>query len=121
MHVSTESPAETVARLRRVIAAAELTVCPGTYGFAEVSLSEPPLLLGAGAVACVRADHVWSFLRPSSAPTEELWRLLWFHFAAGVDNSGCVGWLGSRLKARVGTGVFVICGQNRALGGVFDY
>ena len=44
-----------------------------------------------------------------------------FHFRSGLDNSGFVGWLATRLKARLGTGVFVVCGQNSARGGIFDY
>jgi hypothetical protein len=43
-----------------------------------------------------------------------------FHFVAGLDNSGFVGWLASHLKARLGTGVLVICGQNSNRGGIFD-
>jgi len=47
-----------------------------------------------------------------------VWR---FHFPAGLDNSGFVGWLASHLKRQFGTGVVVICGQNSARGGIFDY
>jgi hypothetical protein len=38
-----------------------------------------------------------------------------------LDNSGFVGWLASHLKTAVGTGVFVVCGQNTRRGGIFDY
>lgn len=34
---------------------------------------------------------------------------------------GFVGWLASHLKQRLGTGVFVVCGQNSTRGGIFDY
>ena len=44
-----------------------------------------------------------------------------FHFPAGVDNSGFVGWLASHLKVVLGTGVLVVCGFNSQRGGVFDY
>lgn len=37
------------------------------------------------------------------------------------DNSGFVGWLASHLKQKLGTGVFVTCGQNSNRGGIFDY
>ncbi len=47
-----------------------------------------------------------------------IWR---FHFPQGADNSGFVGWLATHLKTRIGTGVFVICGQNSNDGGIFDY
>ena len=43
------------------------------------------------------------------------------HFDPALDNSGFVGWLASHLKAVLGTGVFVVCGQNGARGGIFDY
>jgi hypothetical protein len=32
-----------------------------------------------------------------------------------------VGWLASILKRNLGTGVFVVCGQNSRRGGIFDY
>ena len=56
-------------------------------------------------------------------PTEPVERfgVFSFHFPAGVDNSGFVGWLATHLKHRLGTGVFVICGSNRARGGIYDY
>jgi len=44
-----------------------------------------------------------------------------FHFTPGLDNSGFVGWLAAHLKARLGTGVLVVCGQNSQRGGIFDY
>jgi hypothetical protein len=40
---------------------------------------------------------------------------------AGMDNSGFVGWLATEFKRRLGTGVFVVCGQNRDRGGIYDY
>ena len=44
-----------------------------------------------------------------------------FHFRSGLDNSGFVGWLASALKQQLGTGVFVVCGQNSRRGGIYDY
>jgi len=38
-----------------------------------------------------------------------------------LDNSGFVGWLATHMKRSLGTGVFVVCGQNSARGGIFDY
>jgi hypothetical protein len=64
---------------------------------------------------------VWSQLVPCDDPAEELFGLFRFHFPAGVDNSGFVGWLASLLKERFGTGVFVTCGQNKDEGGIYDY
>ena len=40
---------------------------------------------------------------------------------SGADDSGFVGWLASRIKAATGSGLFVVCGQNRERGGIFDY
>lgn len=57
----------------------------------------------------------------SDDPTAELFAVWRFHFPAGADNSGFVGWLASHLKTLFGTGVFVVCGQNSADGGIFDY
>lgn len=69
----------------------------------------------------MRDDEVWSQLVPSTDPRQERFGLFRFHFSAGADNSGFVGWLASHLKRRFGTGVFVTCGQNQANGGIFDY
>ena len=44
-----------------------------------------------------------------------------FHFDGCTDNSGFVGWLASHLKTKLGTGLFVTCGQNTKRGGIFDY
>ena len=51
----------------------------------------------------------------------ENFRVFSFHFQDGLDNSGFVGWLASRIKKELGTGVFVVCGQNTNKGGIFDY
>jgi hypothetical protein len=58
---------------------------------------------------------------PSSEERVERFVVFSFHFQAGQDNSGFVGWLASHLKRAVGTGVFVVCGQNSKRGGIFDY
>ncbi len=58
---------------------------------------------------------------PSSKPEHEKFVVFSFHFTAGLDNSGFVGWLASHLKTAIGTGVLVVCGQNTQRGGVFDY
>ncbi|MCY1556532.1 hypothetical protein D9M68_932910 [compost metagenome] len=73
------------------------------------------------ALAFVRDENVWSALVPSSKPEQERFILFSFHFQPDLDNSGFVGWLASHLKAEVGTGVLVVCGQNSHRGGIFDY
>lgn len=122
MYVSRESPAATDARLREVLAKADWKVYPDTYAFYESSAAAGlPRALRADALACVRDGDVWSQLAPSSDPDAELFGLFSFHFPAGLDNSGFVGWLATACKRELGTGLFVVCGQNSARGGIFDY
>jgi hypothetical protein len=123
MHVSHETPAETQARLHKVIAQAELVLYPGAYAFTETPAEEFPAHLASTALAFVRDEDVWSALVPcsESSPAQERMVLFSFHFPPELDNSGFVGWLASHLKATVGTGVLVVCGHNSSRGGVFDY
>lgn len=104
-----------------MIAEAEWTVFDGLYGFSEVPAAQFPVERLATALAFVRDEDVWSVLAPADAGTQERFRLFSFHFLAGLDNSGFVGWLASHLKTTVGTGVMVVCGQNSTRGGIFDY
>jgi hypothetical protein len=121
MYVSQETPAQTHARLVRVLAEADLVVFSEPYAFVEVSVEALPAHLATQALAFVRDEDVWSALVPSPDPAPERFVLFSFHFTPGLDNSGFVGWLASHLKATVGTGVLVVCGQNSARGGIFDY
>ena len=121
MYVSQESPDETQARLLKVIAAAEISFLNGTFAFDEFSYRDFELFVRPDAQALVRDDATWSMLVPSSDKTRELFSVFGFHFADGLDNSGFVGWLATHLKRSLGTGVFVICGQNSRRGGIFDY
>jgi len=120
MYVSDEAPEQTEARLRQVIRRSTLVVHEETYAFEELPL-EAVGHLRRDALAHVRDESVWSQLVASNRPDRELFRIFTFHFPAGVDNSGFVGWLGSLLKARFGTGIFVVCGQNSGRGGIFDH
>lgn len=121
MYISQETPAQTEARLRKVLAKADLVVHERPYVFEEVGVGEFPTHLIPEALAFVRDEEVWSALIPQGGRPQEAFSLFSFHFPPGLDNSGFVGWLASRLKAKVGTGVFVVCGQNSARGGIFDY
>ncbi|WP_374334292.1 DUF6196 family protein [Leeia sp.] len=123
MYISQETPEATHARLCQVLAQAELVVHEGAYTFMETPVSAFPLHALEHALAFVRDDAVWSALIPcqEGADDPEAFILFSFHFPPGLDNSGFVGWLASHLKARVGTGVMVVCGQNTARGGIFDY
>jgi hypothetical protein len=121
VNVSRETLEQTQARLRRVLAEAELVVFERPYAFVEAPASRFPAEHVAGALAFVRDEDVWSALVPSDSEAQERFVIFSFHFTPGLDNSGFVGWLAAHLKARLGTGVFVVCGQNSARGGIFDY
>lgn len=121
MHVSHETPEQTHARLQKVIAEAELRIFPDLYAFYETPVADFPSQRIDDALAFVRDEDVWSFMAPADASASEKFVLFSFHFPEGLDNSGFVGWLASHLKARVGSGVLVVCGQNAARGGIFDY
>jgi len=125
VHVSRETEAETDARLRRVIALADFVAYDGAFAFVESPAAGHPAAVRADALALVRDDDVWSQLVPAvgvgAEHAADACALFRFHFPSGVDNSGFVGWLASRLKRELGTGVFVICGQNSGRGGIFDY
>lgn len=123
MHVSQETAAETDARLRRIFREAEVTALMGTWWFEEFTYAEALSRIRPDAVAVIRDGPQWSQLIPAArddSPREAI-RLWSIHFAAGVDNSGFVGWLATNLKRQTGTGLIVICGQNSARGGIFDY
>ncbi len=119
--ISHETVKEAECRLRHVITKARLRVYPGTYAFQEFPLDQFPAAVRTDALALVRDDNVWSQLVPSDDARQELFGIFRFHFPAGADNSGFVGWLATHLKQQFGTGVFVTCGQNQADGGIFDY
>ena len=121
MYVSHETAIQTQDRLRKVIAEAELFVYERPYVFEEVSVDRFPAHHLGGALAFVRDEEVWSALVPQRQQQQEAFSIFSFHFPPNLDNSGFVGWLASHLKASVGTGVFVVCGQNSARGGIFDY
>lgn len=121
MYVSQERHDQVHARLSRVLAESEFTVYEHAYAFVEAGVSSFPEELVPAALAFVRDEDVWSALVPSSSSDQEQFVVFGFHFTPGLDNSGFVGWLASHLKARLGTGVFVVCGQNSSRGGIFDY
>jgi GNAT superfamily N-acetyltransferase len=121
MDISQETPAQTRDRLLKVIARTEFTALPGTYAFEEFQASELPRSIRGDALALVRDDESWSQLVACADAAKELLCLFCFHFPEGEDNSGFVGWLATQLKEQLGTGVFVVCGQNSGRGGIYDY
>ena len=121
MQISRETLEETETRLRKVIANSNFTLYDGTYVFEEFPLKDFKSKARANALALVRDAEVWSQLVPSDNDSAELFTIFSFYFDGCSDNSGFVGWLASHLKQKLGTGVFVTCGQNSARGGIFDY
>lgn len=119
MYISAETQEQTENRLKKVIQTADLRIYATDYYFREVPVDE--FQFEKGALAMVRDEEVWSFLIPSASSESENFKLFSFHFKDGLDNSGFVGWLASKIKKDLGTGVFVICGQNSSKGGIFDY
>ena len=119
MYISTETIEQTETRLKKVIQAATLKIFDEEYYFQEVPLDK--FQFEEQALAMVRDEEVWSFLVPSKSSATENFTIFSFHFEDGLDNSGFVGWLASTIKRELGTGVFVVCGQNTKQGGIFDY
>ncbi|GII58782.1 hypothetical protein Pth03_71710 [Planotetraspora thailandica] len=120
VNVSADTPEQTEARLRQVIARCDFVVRDGLWLFTESP--EPPRLTRE-ALAVVRDEQVWSSLVPAGedSPGAGRFGVFSFHFPPDMDNSGFVGWLATLLKRELGTGVFVVCGSNTARGGVFDH
>jgi hypothetical protein len=120
--VSIETAEQTEKRLRRVIGQADFIVHDGVWCFEEFRVDQPPALTGE-TLALIRDQESWSRLVPLARDGDgvERFGIFSFHFADHLDNSGFVGWLATHLKVELGTGVFVVCGSNRARGGIYDY
>jgi hypothetical protein len=114
--ISRERAVQSEGRLRRVLRAAEVVHLDGDWSFRRFEGEAP-----AGALATVRDTDGWCALVPGSADGAERYALTRITFSAVVENSGFVGWLATTVKRRVGSGVFVVCGDNPARGGIFDY
>ena len=121
VQISHEKPKETEVRLLRVIANSSFITYDSTYVFEEFPLTDFVSKAREDALALVRDNEIWSQLIPSDDESKELFTVFSFHFDGCPDNSGFVGWLANHLKQKLGTGVFVTCGQNSKKGGIFDY
>lgn len=119
MYISNESVEETAARLKQVLLLATLKWYEQPYYFREQPVYK--FAFDQDALAMVRDEEVWSYLVPANSEETENFQIFSFHFQDNLDNSGFVGWLAGIIKSRLGSGVFVICGQNTARGGIFDY
>jgi hypothetical protein len=122
MHISLETPQQTEQRLLNVFSRSHLEIFEGEWIFEEFAPNDFPSAVQPEARAIVRDRAVWSQLIPANARSKnERFALFSFHFPNGLDNSGFVGWLATHLKHQLGTGIFVICGQNSGAGGIYDY
>src|SRR5688572_5603300 len=118
--ISTERPVESERRLRAVLRTTRLAHLPGAWGFRRVAGAAPASgAPPAEAIATVRDVDGWCALVP--ADSGERFGLTMSTFAPDIDNSGYVGWLATVIKERLGSGVFVVCGDNPGRGGIFDY
>lgn len=108
-------------RLKKVIAETDFQVYPDTYVFEEFPLSEFQDKANPKSLCLVRDDKVWSQLLASDDKSKEVFKIFSFHFNGCKDNSGFIGWLANHLKLKLGTGLFVTCGQNSNRDGIFDY
>jgi len=123
VHITQETPPETDQRLRGVAAVTSIEVQDGEWWYDEFPLDQFPARVRPDAIALVRDQDRWSQLVPLRSPDQprERFKIWSCHWPEGVDNSGFVGWLATRIKARTGSGIFVICGQNSGRGGIYDY
>jgi hypothetical protein len=119
MYISQENFDQTEKRLKRVIREAKLKFYEENYCFEEFPIENYEF--NVNALAVVRDEEIVSHLIATDDNTKELFRVFRFHFKDGLDNSGFVGWLASKIKQATGSGVFVVCGQNSNDGGIFDY
>jgi len=119
MYISNETNEQTEKRLIRVLKTADLKIFEDSYFFKETRITD--FRFDPNAIAMVKDNKVWSYLIPSESERTENFKIFSFHFKEGLDNSGFVGWLASRIKKELGSGLFVICGQNSGRGGIFDY
>ncbi len=119
MYISKETPEETEQRLLKVLKNATLKIFEEPYFYKESEIAD--FNFDPKALAIVRDNEVWSYLIPSESDKTENFKIFSFHFKDGLDNSGFVGWLASKIKKELGSGLFVVCGQNSKRGGIFDY
>jgi hypothetical protein len=119
MYISNETKEQTEKRLTEVLKTATFKVFELPYFFKETQIID--FQFEPNALAMIKDFEVWSYLIPSESEKTENFKIFSFHFKEGMDNSGFVGWLASKIKIELGSGLFVICGQNSNRGGIFDY
>jgi hypothetical protein len=80
MYVSQETTEQTDSRLRRVIAAAELSWHEGPFAFYEFPVEAFPTSEAERGLAIVRDNEVWSVLKGAGPEAAEPFGLFSFHF-----------------------------------------
>ena len=114
-------------RLLSHIGASKFSVLDADYGWVPLLSGQAPDLL---SIACVRDDDVWNQLIPvESNHNGPKLCVISLHFPAHISGAGFIGWLATRIKFDLGTGVVVIGGKDknsskeldRGSFGVFDY
>ena len=121
MYISKETHEQIQLSLLNVLSHAEIKIYEEEYAFEEFAEKNFSLKAKSEALAIVRDGEVWSQLVPSKDLAQERFKIFKFYFKEALDNSGFIGWLATRLKDKIGTGVFVICGQNNGRGGIYGY
>ncbi len=119
MYISNETKEEIEKRLIKVLKTAKYEVLDNSYFFKETRVDN--FHFDPQAIAMIKDNEVWSYLIPAEDESTENFKIFSFHFKDGLDNSGFVGWLASKTKEELGSGLFVVCGQNSNKGGIFDY
>ena len=115
--ISHERRVESERRLRAVLRSAEHVHLDGAWCFRRLAGATPP----AEALATVKDVDGWCALMPATEESGERFGVTLTTFASEIENSGYVGWIATLIRERLGSGVFVICGDNPQRGGIFDY
>jgi hypothetical protein len=121
MDITRETQEQSEQRLRSVLQAADIAWLPGHFAFTETAIPDDAVSASHKALAIVRDKSSWSVLAEAEEETSQKFRIFSCHFDEDIPNSGFVGWLASKIKRELGSGVFVVCGHNRQRGGIFDY
>src|SRR5919106_2547563 len=114
--ISHERSVQSERRLLGVTRSADIQHLDGAWSPRRVGADTPP-----DALATIRDSDGWCALVPATPGDPETFGLTLTRFPPAVDNSGFLGWLATTIKCQLGSGVFVVCGDNPDRGGIFDY
>jgi len=116
-----ETPEQIQKRLLEVLSQAQIKMYEEEYAFEEFTQEEFAIKIKTDALALIRDENTWCQLVSSNNPGKKQFKVIRFYFNNNLDNSGFIGWLATHLKLKLGTGVFVIRGQNSEHGGIYDF